>query len=88
MPERPAPDPTKLLSQWEAFTSGDELPGRTMANLKTGEVRQLLEAGGDATAALLEVWMGWEKGRTLPADTLTALDGAGLGGLLTSLSAR
>ena len=44
MVDRPAPDPAKLLSQWDDWERGDELPGRTMANLKTGEARQLLEA--------------------------------------------
>jgi hypothetical protein len=85
MPERPAPDPAKLLSQWDDWARGDELPGRTMANLKTGEARQLLDVIGAEHAELLEVWQGWEKGRTVPADVLIALRDAGFRELLVSL---
>lgn len=86
MLERPAPDPAKLLSVWDDWVRGDELPGRTMASLKTGEARQLLEAGGEATAAMLDVWQGWEKGRTVPADVLVTLRDAGFRDLLVSLA--
>jgi hypothetical protein len=85
MPERPAPDPAKLLSQWDDWERGDELPGRTMANLKTGEARQLLEADGEQHAALLEAWQGWEKGRTVPADVLAALRDGGFRDVLSTL---
>jgi hypothetical protein len=85
MVERPAPDPSKLLSQWDDWERGDELPGRTMANLKTGEAKQLLEVVGDHTAALLDVWQGWEKGRTVPVDVLDALRDAGFRAFLVGL---
>ena len=51
MPDRPPPDPTKLLSQWMEWEKGETTPGRVMANLKTGGLRELLEqivaAGGE-----------------------------------------
>lgn len=41
--ERPPPDPAKLLSFWMEWERADATPGRTMANLKTGGLRELLE---------------------------------------------
>ncbi len=83
--DRPPPEPAKLLHQWEAWERGDELPGRTMANLKTGEARDLLEAAGDEAAPLLAAWTRWEKGQSLPAEVLAALKE---GGMRSFLAAR
>jgi hypothetical protein len=44
MPDRPAPDPVKLLAQWMEWEKGEATPGRVMANLKTGGLRDVLEA--------------------------------------------
>lgn len=41
--EAPAPDVAKLQQYWEAWERGEETPGRTIANLKTAGLRQLLE---------------------------------------------
>jgi len=41
--ETPAPDPSKLLQFWMEWERGETTPGRVMANLKTGGLRQLLE---------------------------------------------
>jgi hypothetical protein len=41
--ELPEPDPTKLLQAWMEWEKGEVTPGRVMANLKTGGMRQLLE---------------------------------------------
>jgi len=41
--ELPEPDPTKLLQSWMEWERGEVTPGRVMANLKTGGMRQLLE---------------------------------------------
>jgi hypothetical protein len=41
--ERPAPDLTKLISAWEAWEKGEELPGRVLANLKTAGLAEILE---------------------------------------------
>ena len=39
----PAPEPSKLLAAWMEWERGDVTPGRAMANLKTGGLRELLE---------------------------------------------
>jgi hypothetical protein len=41
--ERPAPDITKLISAWEAWEKGEEMPGRVLANLKTAGLAEILE---------------------------------------------
>jgi hypothetical protein len=49
--ELPAPDPNKLLQSWMEWERGEVTPGRVMANLKTGGLRELLEgivAGGSS----------------------------------------
>jgi hypothetical protein len=43
MDPRPLPDPTKLLSDWMEWETGETTPGRVMSNLKTGGMRELLE---------------------------------------------
>jgi hypothetical protein len=43
MPDRPPPDPVKLLASWMEWEKGTATPGRVMANLKTGGLRELLE---------------------------------------------
>ena len=86
MTERPPPDPGRLLSAWDAWERGDELPGRTMANLKTGGMRELLEVAGASAADVLDAWMKWEKARLLPADVLSAMRDAGIRQLLDDLA--
>jgi hypothetical protein len=41
--ERPPTDPAKLLANWMEWERGEATPGRTMANLKTGGLREVLE---------------------------------------------
>jgi hypothetical protein len=41
--ELPEPDPSKLLQAWMEWERGEVTPGRVMANLKTGGLRELLE---------------------------------------------
>lgn len=41
--EIPPADPAKLLQSWMEWERGEVTPGRVMANLKTGGLRQLLE---------------------------------------------
>jgi hypothetical protein len=41
--ELPEPDPSKLLQSWMEWERGEVTPGRVMATLKTGGLRQLLE---------------------------------------------
>jgi hypothetical protein len=42
--EIPPPEPSKLLQAWMEWERGEATPGRVMANLKTGGLRELLEA--------------------------------------------
>jgi len=85
--DRPPPEPAKLLSQWEAWERGDELPGRTMANLKTGHAKTLLEAAGDECADLLAAWTRWEKGQSVPIEVLGVLKQGGMRDFLVARGA-
>ena len=47
--DRPPADPAKLLSTWMEWERGESTPGRVLADLKTGGMRDVLEhlaAGG------------------------------------------
>jgi hypothetical protein len=63
--ETPPPDPAKLLEAWMEWERGDTTPGRVMANLKTGGLRDLLEAlaaadprlvGDEAASPSADAW--------------------------------
>lgn len=43
MSDRPVPTATKLLALWMEWENGTETPGRVMANLKTGGLRDMLD---------------------------------------------
>ena len=43
MADRPPADPAKLLAWWMEWERGETTPGRVMANLKTGGLRDILE---------------------------------------------
>lgn len=50
--DAPIPDPQKLLAVFMEWEKGETPPGRVLANLKTGGLRELLEAlAGKATTA-------------------------------------
>jgi hypothetical protein len=42
--ETPPPDPQKLLAHWMEWERGETPPGRVMSSLKTGGMREVLEA--------------------------------------------
>ncbi|MGQ0616813.1 MAG: hypothetical protein ACT4PW_07450 [Acidimicrobiia bacterium] len=42
--EIPPPDPAALLAHWMEWERGETPPGRVITNLKTGGLRELLEA--------------------------------------------
>ena len=44
MEPRPTPDPSKLLTHWNEWETGETPPGRVMSNLKTAGLRELLES--------------------------------------------
>jgi len=41
--DRPPTDPAKLLATWMEFERGESTPGRVLADLKTGGLRDVLE---------------------------------------------
>lgn len=47
--DRPPADPNKLLATWMEWERGESTPGRVLADLKTGGMREVLEhlAAGD-----------------------------------------
>ncbi len=42
--DRLPPDPEKLLAAWMEWEDGETPPGRVLANLKTGGMKELLQA--------------------------------------------
>ena len=42
--DTPAPDPQKLLAHWMEWERRETPPGRVMSSLKTGGLRDVLEA--------------------------------------------
>jgi hypothetical protein len=40
--DRPAPDLNKLISAWESWEKGEEMPGKVLANLKTAGLDEVL----------------------------------------------
>jgi len=41
--DKPAPDPAKLLADWDEWERGVTMPGRVMANLKIHGLPELLQ---------------------------------------------
>lgn len=41
--EQPPPDLTKLVAAWEQWETGEEAPGRVLANLKTAGLPEVLQ---------------------------------------------
>lgn len=86
MDTRPPISPSKLLHQYNDWVEQTELPGRTMAYLKTGMLHEVLAADeSDAATAMLEAWEQWEKGDVGPTPTLEALRDNGVADLLSAL---
>lgn len=49
--ETPPADPVKLLDAWMQWERGEITPGRVMADLKTGGLRDLLQHLAEAATA-------------------------------------
>lgn len=50
--DRPPADAAKLLASWMEWEKGETTPGRVMADLKTGGLREVLEhLAGEAAPA-------------------------------------
>ncbi len=54
MSDRPPPDPVALLDEWMQWERGEIEPGRLIANLKKGGMRELLEELAKAKAGLTD----------------------------------
>jgi hypothetical protein len=52
--ETPPPDPAALLAIWMEWERGETTPGKALADLKRGGMRQLLEDGVLVEAAEAE----------------------------------
>jgi hypothetical protein len=52
--EQPQPDMDKMLLAWQIWEKGEEMPGKTLANLKTAGLdevlKQLIATGWKPTA--------------------------------------
>ena len=94
--DRPPADPAKLLSSWRDWETEASTPGRVVADLKTGGMRDIIEhlagdpeatgpEGTDATA-MLASWMEWETGNRPPLPLLEVLRDEGAPVLLESLA--
>ena len=83
---RPAPDPAKLAGQFAEWVRGETLPGRMLANLKTGRLPEVLAAAGDGATGLAELWQGWERGKVVPPEVAQGLADGGLVDLLGDLA--
>lgn len=85
--QKPPPDLPKLLEVWTTWKADDELPGRTLADLKIACVDIFLETlSGDseAAAAQFESLHLWDRGKAKPEETLAALDEGGFGDLIAA----
>ena len=53
--EAPVPDLKKLLTAWEEWERGEEMPGRVLANMKTAGfpavLHQLIDSGWSPASA-------------------------------------
>lgn len=50
--DRPPADAAKLLASWMEWERGESTPGRVMADLKTGGLREVLEhLAGETSSA-------------------------------------
>lgn len=87
--ERPPVDPQAIVTAWNAWSEGDELPGRTMADLKIAGFDQVLATVAEDTeggAVVLEGWQRWENGETTPEQTLERLRADGVANLISALA--
>jgi len=80
----PAPDPAKLAGLFAEWEREEVLPGRLLANLKTGRLPEILESAN--ADSLLEIWEKWETGTMLPLPVAQGLLDRGLVDLLGDLA--
>ena len=84
---RPAPSPPKLISQYNDWLEGNEMPGRTLSYLKTGFFDEILAEAEESESVLgmRKAWETWERGSVDPKLVLDALKDNGMGEFLAAL---
>lgn len=88
--EQPPVDPAGIVAAWGKWSDGEEMPGRTMADLKIAGLPVALEvmAGdNDLAASVLESWVTWEKAKATPQIALDAMTDAGVGTIIEAFAA-
>lgn len=76
-----------MLEVWKGWKAGDELPGRSLADLKIASVDVFLATVADDSepaAAQYASLQLWDRGKATPEDTLAALDSHGFGDLIAA----
>jgi len=85
--QKPPPDLQRLLEVWTTWKAADELPGRSLADLKIACVDTFLETfvgESESAAAQFEKLELWDRGKAGPEETLAALDQNGFGDLIAA----
>ena len=75
-----------MVDHLEQWGRGDAAPGRTVADLKTAGLADLLAGPGADRADLVEPWERWERGAADPAAVLAELTSAGVVAFLEGLA--
>jgi hypothetical protein len=83
--DRPAPDPERFLAALDAWRAGDDHAGTAVQKLKRGGFDELATENADRAPRVLAAWAEWERGKVGPAQTLEALEAAGIRDLLAGV---
>lgn len=87
--ERPPADPDAIVAAWRAWVDEDELPGRTMADLKIAGLDLVLATvatDSEGGAVVLEGWQRWESGQANPEETLKRMQDDGIDNLILAIA--
>lgn len=85
----PTASAEKLGRQFHDWIDGTEMPGRTLAYLKTGFLPAVFEENSEVegVAEMQAQWAQWEAGKANPTAVLEHLRDAGLESFLSDLAA-
>lgn len=85
----PTASADKLSRQFHDWLEGTEMPGRTLAYLKTGFLPSVFDSNAEVegVAAMQALWDQWEAGKVNPTTVLEQLRDAGLDTFLSDLAA-
>jgi len=85
----PTASTEKLGRQFHDWLDGTEMPGRTLAYLKTGFLPAVFDSNADVegVAEMQAQWAQWEAGKANPTTVLEHLRDAGLDRFLSDLAA-